>query len=80
MRNALSSYLEVLHFTHIGMNTTQVCVLRYELHKPLQCERARRAGVLQHIYPVVMDLLEVFVDGVITWHDEHSWEQQVEHH
>lgn len=31
-------------------------------------------------YPVMMDLLEVFVDGVVAWHHGNSRERQVEHH
>lgn len=32
------------------------------------------------IYPVVMDLLEVFVDGIITRQHGEGWEEQVEQH
>lgn len=32
------------------------------------------------IYPVVMDLLEVFVDGIITRQHGDGWEEQVEQH
>lgn len=37
-------------------------------------------GIWRHTYPVVVDLLEVFVGGVVTRQHGGSWEHQVEQH